>query len=58
VDFDETIYEESCKAIRMENERMLDIFRESMQKLSPKTADKHVSNVDFYINDYLLYEEP
>jgi hypothetical protein len=58
VDFDENTYEESCRAIRRENVRMLDIFRKSMQKLSPKTVDKHVSNVDFYINDYLLYEEP
>ena len=30
-------------------------FRQKI--LSKKTIDKHVSNVDFYINDFLLYED-
>ena len=28
-----------------------------MDKLSPATVRKHLSNVDFYINNYLLYED-
>ena len=28
------------------------------KKLSQKTIDKHVSNIDFYINEFLLYESP
>lgn len=55
---DENTYEEQCEVIRSENNRKLELFRDSLQGLSQKTIDKHISNVDFYINDYLLYEEP
>lgn len=51
------IYEEKCKEIRQENERLLELFKESLQGLSAKTVDRHLSNVDFYINEYLLYED-
>jgi hypothetical protein len=58
MDFDETAYQEHCEAIRRENQKLLDIFRESIQDLRPKTVEKHMSNVDLYINDYLLHDEP
>ena len=57
MEFDYEEYEEKCKVIREENERLLEIFEESMQNLKPQTVKRHLSNVDFYINDYLLYED-
>jgi site-specific recombinase XerD len=52
-------YERECKRIRKENENLLIDFRKwlSDKKLSKKTIEKHVSSVDFYINDFLLYED-
>jgi site-specific recombinase XerD len=54
------IYEIECKKIRKENRKLLNSFRKylSLKKISKKTVDKHVSNIDFYINEFLLYEEP
>ena len=54
------IYEIECKKIRNENRKLLNNFKKylSSKKLSNKTVDKHVSNIDFYINEFLLYEEP
>lgn len=54
------IYETECKKIRRENRNLLNRFRKYLgaKKLSKKTIDKHVSNIEFYINDFLLYEEP
>jgi len=53
-------YESDCKKIRIANQHVIDEFQKYLKakKLSDKTIDKHVSNVDFYINDFLLYEEP
>lgn len=52
-------YEKECKIIRRENEKLLlDFGRWLLDKnLSQRTKNKHLSNVDFYINDYLLYED-
>lgn len=54
------IYESECKKIRKENRKLLKGFRQYLasRKLSKKTIDKHVSNIEFYINEFLLYEEP
>jgi len=52
-------YEKDCKKIRKENVRILTDFEKwlSDKKMSEKTINKHCSNVDFYINDFLLYED-
>ena len=52
-------YEKECKRIREENKELISGFRNwlSGKGLSPKTVDKHTSNVDFYINVFLLYED-
>ncbi len=52
-------YEIECKKIRASNEKLLDDFADWLQKsnLADKTIDKHVDNVDFYINEFLLYED-
>lgn len=50
-------YEEECEALRKENEKYLALFKEYLEKagLKAKTIRDHLSNVDFFINDYLLY---
>jgi site-specific recombinase XerD len=52
-------YEESCKKIRKANERLLNEFEVWLKSsgLSEKTTNNHVSNINFYINEYLLYED-
>lgn len=52
-------YEAECEKIRAENQLLLDAFQESLKakKLSQKTIDRHIYNIDFYINDFLLYED-
>jgi len=50
-------YEEDCKSIRKSNEKLLNKFYDYLAQkgLSQKTIREHVSNIDFYINEYLLY---
>ncbi|MEA3417118.1 MAG: recombinase [Thermodesulfobacteriota bacterium] len=52
-------YEKECKQIRKENERLISDFEKwlSNKNLSSKTIEKHTSNVDFYVNEFLLYED-
>ena len=52
-------YEKECEIIREENAKLLDLFSgwQEKQGLSETTADEHRSNVDFYINEFLLYED-
>lgn len=58
--FDYEEYEKECDKIRETNNEYLDLFEEDLQNagLAPKTIRKHISNVDFYINEYVLREEP
>jgi hypothetical protein len=53
-------YEADCKKIRKQNKKLLDEFALSLQKadLKEATIRKHIENIDFYINEYLLYEDP
>lgn len=53
-------YEKECNRIRYANEGLLALFEEELtgSGLSQKTIRSHLSNVDFYINEYLLREEP
>ena len=48
------IYEKKCDAIKEENARMLQLFEEDMAGLKPKTIDRHLDNVEFFLNTYLL----
>ncbi len=52
-------YEKDCVRIRTENQELLDEFGNWLQKtnLTEKTIGKHIDNVDFYINEFLLYED-
>ena len=51
--------EKEAEEIRAENEALLHGFGEwlSVSGLKTKTVRKHIQNVDFYINDYLLYDD-
>jgi len=52
-------YEDDCKKIRKNNNKLLNDFGDWLKtsKLKSKTISNHVSNVDFYINEFLLYED-
>ncbi|MGA2973699.1 MAG: recombinase [Spirochaetia bacterium] len=52
-------YEQACAAIREENAKLLSAFRQWLGQsgISEKTIDRHASNADFYINEFLLYED-
>ncbi|VAW96815.1 hypothetical protein MNBD_GAMMA20-1286 [hydrothermal vent metagenome] len=52
-------YENECKKIRKANKQLLSKFELSLKSsgLSENTTNNHVSNIDFYINEYLLYED-
>jgi intergrase/recombinase len=52
-------YEADCKKIRRANQKLLTDFESWLKSsgLSEKTLKNHLSNIDFYINEYLLYEE-
>jgi site-specific recombinase XerD len=56
---DDEKYEENCKIIRKTNERLLSEFEVWLRSssLSEKTIDNHLSNIDFYVNEYLLYDD-
>ena len=52
-------YEEDCGKIREANGHLLAQFSDWLEAsgLSQKTIRNHCGNIDFYINDFLLYEE-
>ncbi len=52
-------YEADCKKIRKANEDLLTEFEAQLKSsgLSKKTIKNHVSNIDFYLNEFLLYED-
>ena len=53
-DFDREVEE-----IRAENNVLLDDFEKWLTSsgLKDKTIKKHIGNVEFYVNDYLLYDD-
>ena len=52
-------YEIECERIRQSNAELLDEFESWLRKsgLSDNTVRKHIENIDFYINEFLLYED-
>jgi site-specific recombinase XerD len=57
MDFDYEAFEKERDAIREINKLHLEEFEKWLKSsgLSEKTIDRHVSNVDFYINEFLCY---
>lgn len=56
---DYAAYEKECEKIRKENAALLGRFSDWLKAegLSEATIDTHCANIDFYINEYLLYED-
>ena len=52
-------YERECEVIRKENAKLIDRFADWLgtKGLSEVTTGKHCRNIDFYINEFLLYED-
>ena len=50
-------YEKDKEQNIKRNKKFLNEFKTYMkkQKLSPKTIEKHLSNINFYLNEYLTY---
>ena len=50
-------YEAECKRIRESNASLLGDFEDWLRKsnLADNTIRQHAENIDFYINEYLLY---
>ena len=50
-------YDHQCELMRERNKRYLDLFEADMRAagLSESTIGRHLDNVDFYLNEYLLY---
>lgn len=53
-------YEAECGKIKTENKKVIVEFESylSEKKLTASTIKKHSSNISFFINEFLLYEEP
>lgn len=53
-------FDKKLRSIENENKIILERFEINLKdkKLSKSTVDKHVGNIDFFINDYLLRYEP
>jgi site-specific recombinase XerD len=52
-------YERDCETIRAENSALLEEFTAWLKAsgLAPKTINKHLQNIEFYVNDFLLHED-
>ena len=52
-------YEQKCKSIKKENAGYLAEFRDSLEAfgLSDKTIERHIGNVDFFLNSFMFYED-
>ncbi len=52
-------YEKECAALRESNAILLSDFARKLEAtgVTQKTVQKHVDNIKFYINDFLLYYE-
>ena len=58
--FDYEAYEEACRKEQEINEQYLLIFEQDLTQagFTEKTISRHLRNVDFYLNTFLLREEP
>ena len=47
----------SLNSILQQNSSYLHLFEADLQGLAPKTIKRHLQNVDFFLNTYLLFDE-
>ena len=57
MDADYEEYEKRCSEIRKLIGAFLEMFENEMAGISLATKKRHLNNVEFYINDFLLYED-
>jgi len=59
-DLDYEAFEKQVEEIKEENEKLLATFENWLAEkgLSEKTINKHLNNVDFFLNFYLVYYDP
>jgi hypothetical protein len=52
-------YERDCKRIRKGNSKLIDEFADwlASKGLSETTIRRHCDNIDFYVNEFLVYED-
>ena len=52
-------YERACHAVREENASLMEEFASWLRTkgLSATTVERHCNNIDFYVNEFLLYED-
>ena len=52
-------YEKRCKEIGAENKKLLDMFETHLkeQGLAQSTINTHLGNMDFYLNDFLIFSK-
>jgi len=52
-------WERECKKMRASNKKLLAQFKEwlSDKALSQTSISRHVNNIEFYVNEYLLYDD-
>ena len=52
-------YERACQSIKKENDKLLDDFDQWLAEkgLSEKTIRRHLDNIGFYINSFLLSDD-
>ena len=50
-------YENRCTVIHQQNSSYLHLFESDIDGLAPKTIKRHLQNVDFFLNTYLLFDE-
>lgn len=52
-------WEKDCKKIKIQNEKLIDDFSEwlKIKGVTEKTITKHCWNINFFINEFLLYED-
>lgn len=57
MDYEE--FEKRCAEIRKVNDDLLELFADDLkrQDLSEKTIKRHITNADFYINEYLIRQD-
>ena len=52
-----TDYENQCKVICKQNSSYLQLFEADLHGLAHKSIKRHLQNVDFFLNTYLLFDE-
>lgn len=56
IDYKVEDYDKEFKKVEKNNEKLLDLFEKSLEGLSEKTIDLHLSNAHLFLNEYFYRE--